>query len=56
MYKEPVAAKPMNMDWIYVIMYFIIGFLFIYGMVKGMTKIFAYINGRSEVGVPPTTP
>ena len=46
MYKEPVASKPMNMDWIYVIMYFIIGFIFMYVMVKGMTKIFSYINGR----------
>lgn len=43
-YKEPVPAKPMNMDFIYIAMYFILGFLFIYGMVKGMTKIFEYIS------------
>lgn len=56
-YKEPVAAKPMNMDWIYVIMYFIIGFLFIYGMVKGMTKIFSYISEMGQDPAPtPTTP
>jgi len=50
-YKEPVAAKPMNMDFIYVAMYFILGFLFIYGMVKGMIYIFALIDKPVE----PTT-
>lgn len=51
-YKEPVAAKPMNMDWVYVIMYFIIGFLFMYGMVKGMTKVFAYISSMGQDPAP----
>ena len=48
-YKEPVPTKPMNMDWMYVAMYFILGFLFIYAMVKGMTKIFEYIWDNPEV-------
>ena len=47
-YKEPVPTKPMNMDWMYVAMYFILGFIFIYGMVKGMTYIFSYINSMSD--------
>ena len=52
-YKEPVAAKPMNMNWIYVLFYFILGFLFIYGMVKGMTYIFGLIDSRTDIGAKP---
>lgn len=47
-YKEPVSAKPMNMDWVYIILYFILGFLFIYGMVKGMIYIFNLIGETPE--------
>jgi len=43
-YKEPVPAKPMNMNWIYVGLYFILGFLFIYGMVKAMTLVFGFFE------------
>jgi len=35
-YKEPVASKPMNTDWIYTLSYFIGGFIFMYFMVKFM--------------------
>ena len=35
-YKEPVASKPMNTDWIYTLGYFIGGFIFMYIMVKLM--------------------
>ena len=35
-FKEPVASKPMNTDWIYTFSYFIGGFLFMYFMVKFM--------------------
>ena len=35
-YKEPVASKPMNSDWIYTFSYFIGGFIFMYFMVKFM--------------------
>ena len=45
-YKEPVPSKPLNLNWIYVLFYFIIGFLFIYGMVKGMIYIFGMIDGK----------
>ena len=43
-YKEPVPTKPLNMNWVYVGLYFILGFIFIYGMVKGMTKIFSLFD------------
>jgi carbonic anhydrase len=39
-YKESVPTKPLNMNWIYVGLYFILGFIFIYGMVKVMTYLF----------------
>ena len=35
-YKEPVASKPMNTDWVYTLGYFIGGFLFMYFMAKFM--------------------
>jgi len=40
LYKEPVPATPMNMNWIYIGLYFILGFIFIWAMVKTMTYIF----------------
>jgi len=43
-YKEPVPSKPMNMNWIYIGLYFFLGFLFIYGMVKAMTFIFGFFE------------
>ena len=43
-YKEPIPAKPMNMNWLFVLLYFILGFLFMYGMIKGMTSIFNLIS------------
>jgi hypothetical protein len=45
----------MNMDWMYVAMYFILGFLFIYAMVKGMTKIFEYIGRTDGTQVDPNS-
>jgi carbonic anhydrase len=54
-YKESVPSKPMNMDWMYVAMYFILGFLFIYAMVKGMTKIFEYIGRTDGTQVDPNS-
>lgn len=52
-YKEPVPAKPMNMNWIYVALYFIIGFLFMYGMIKGMIYIFNLIGEPTKPDTPP---
>jgi carbonic anhydrase len=52
-YKEPVASKPMNMDWIWVAFYFIIGFIFIIIMVKGMTFIFSKFNETVKEVAPP---
>lgn len=51
-YKEPVSAKPMNMNWIYIMLYFILGFIFIYGMVKAMTFVFQYFEDRTDGSAP----
>jgi carbonic anhydrase len=51
-YKEPIAAKPMNMNWIYIMLYFILGFIFIYGMVKAMTYVFNFLGEPIEKPSP----
>jgi len=53
-YKEPVPAKPLNMNWVYIGLYFIIGFIFIYGMAKAMTFIFSFFERRTDGSAPPS--
>jgi hypothetical protein len=51
-YKEPVPSKPLNMNWVYIGLYFILGFIFIYGMAKAMTFIFGFFESKTNSALP----